>query len=130
MLFKAFAVWLLIAFVEMIHGILRAKFLAPKVGDLRSRQLAVFSGSLLIFLIAYALVPWIDPRSPNEAIQVGTLWFLCMMIFEFSVGRFVFGFSWKWLWKDFNPFQGRLLLLGMIFLFLAPYLVGKIQQLF
>ncbi len=130
MLLKAFAVWLLIAFVEMIHGILRAKFVAPKVGDLRSRQLAVFSGSLLIFLIAYATVPWIGPRTPNDAIQVGALWFFCMMIFEFSVGRLVFGFSWQWLWKDFSPFQGRLLLFGMMFLFLAPYMVGKIQRIF
>ncbi len=130
MLGRAFAIWMLIAIVEMIHGILRAKFLAPKVGDLRSRQLAVFSGSLLIFLITYISVPWISPRTPKEAIQVGAIWFLWMMVFEFSVGRFIFGFSWKWLWKDFNPFQGRLLLFGMIFLFLAPYLVGKMQQIF
>lgn len=49
LIFRAFIIWLLIALIETLHGILRARFLAPKVGDLRSRQLGVFSGCALIF---------------------------------------------------------------------------------
>lgn len=37
-LFRAFAVWLAIIFVEFIRGVLRTLFLAPLVGDLQARQ--------------------------------------------------------------------------------------------
>lgn len=47
-LLRATAVWLVIVAVESAHGILREWFLAPLVGDFRARQLAVFTGSLLI----------------------------------------------------------------------------------
>jgi hypothetical protein len=36
---------------EIVHGIARTLWLAPVVGDFRARQIAVFSGSLLILLI-------------------------------------------------------------------------------
>jgi hypothetical protein len=124
---KAFMIWIVIAFVEMVHGILRARFLAPKVGDFRSRQIAVFSGSILIFLISLASFSWLSPQSPRESLYIGGLWLVCMLMFELTVGHFIFRFSWKWLLNDFNFFKGRLLAFGMLFLFLAPHLVGKIQ---
>jgi hypothetical protein len=39
-------VWLLLMAAEVVHGAVRALFLAPAVGDFRARQLAVFSGAL------------------------------------------------------------------------------------
>lgn len=125
---RALSIWALIAFLEMIQGILRARFLAPKVGDLRSRQIGVFSGSIIFFVITFFSFDWLGITSPQQAFWVGGLWFFCMMLFEFSVGHFVFHFSLKWLLNDFNFFKGRLLAFGMLFLALSPYLVGKIRD--
>lgn len=50
-----------------------------------------------------------------------------VFFFEFILGHFVFKFSWKWLLNDFNVLRGRLLLFGMIFLFFAPFIVGRIK---
>ena len=72
---KGMAVWGLIAFVEVLHGIARARLLAPKVGDLRSRQIGVFTGSPLILALACAFITWIGPVSDSQAVRVGTLWF-------------------------------------------------------
>jgi hypothetical protein len=44
MLLRALFIWPLMAVVEMAHGIIRAKFPAPRIGDLRSWQIAVFTG--------------------------------------------------------------------------------------
>src|SRR5438552_474928 len=52
------AVWLVLIGTESVHGILRTAFLAPRIGDFEARQVAVFTGSLLILAIAYVLVPW------------------------------------------------------------------------
>ncbi|MDZ4083094.1 MAG: hypothetical protein U1E10_09170 [Bdellovibrionales bacterium] len=126
---RAFLIWTLIAVLEVIHGILRARFIAPMIGDLRSRQVGVFSGSLLFFAVTLASFDWMRIDSSEQAFAVGGLWLLCMLVLEFSVGRFVFHFGWKWLFNDFNFFKGRLLAFGMVFLALSPYLVGKIRNL-
>ncbi len=129
MYLRGFAVWICIALVEMVHGILRAKLLTPRVGDLRSRQIAVFTGSFLIFMISYFTILWIGPQNAGDAFYIGLLWFVCMMVFELSVGRFAFGFTWRWLFNDFNLFKGRLLALGMAFLVIAPYVACRIRDL-
>jgi hypothetical protein len=126
---RALLIWTLIAVLEVLHGIARAKIIAPKIGDLRSRQVGVFSGSLLFFAVTIASFDWMRISSSDQAFAVGGLWLLCMLALEFSVGRFVFHFGWKWLFNDFNFFKGRLLAFGMLFLALSPYLVGKIRNL-
>jgi hypothetical protein len=44
---RAFLVWFLIAIFEVIHGVLRAKVIAPRTADLQSRQIGVLTGSLI-----------------------------------------------------------------------------------
>ena len=124
LLLTAFFLWIGIAILEMVHGILRAKFLAPRVGDFRSRQIGVATGSVLILVYTWAIFPWLGLDSASDALQVGLLWFLCMLVFELSIGHFVFRFSWKWLLNDFNLFQGRLLAIGMLVLLGAPWFWG------
>jgi hypothetical protein len=127
--FKGFVIWCLIAIVEVVHGILRTKFLSPKVGDFRSRQIAVLTGSLLIGLIAYFKFHWMGFENSNQAYLIGAQWFFLMVCFEMILGHYVFHFPWKWLLSDFNLFKGRLLPLGMLFLFLSPWLCGKLLNL-
>lgn len=124
---KAAAIWILIAFIETIHGILRARLLTPRVGDLRSRQIAVLTGSVLILVTTYLTFDWLNPPSTQDAIVVGLIWFIAMFIFEMALGHYVFRFPWKWLLNDFNPLKGKLLLFGMIILLLAPYIVGNLK---
>lgn len=127
LILKIFLVWILIAGTEVIHGILRARLLAPMVGDLRSRQIGVFSGCLLVFLIAWYTFDWMQIQTEQEALIAGAAWFMLMLAFELALGHFVFKFSWKWLFDDFNIFRGRLLLLGMLFLGFTPLLIRHMK---
>lgn len=52
------AVWLLVLAVELVHGTLRWIFLRPHVGDFRSGQIGVFTGSVLFLLIVYFCERW------------------------------------------------------------------------
>lgn len=125
---RAILIWVLIAFLEVLHGILRAKVIAPKFGDLRSRQIGVFTGSLIFYAVTLVSFDWMGIRSVDQALAVGGLWLFCMVAFEFSIGRFVFHFPWKFLFNDFNFLKGRLLAFGMLFLAMCPYIVGKIRN--
>lgn len=62
-LLRAFLVWLVIVFVESVHGTLRQLFLAPLVGDFPARRIAFFVGMLLIFLITWMFIHWIRAES-------------------------------------------------------------------
>lgn len=124
---KAFLVWCLIALVEVAHGIARAKLLAPRIGDLRSRQIGIFTGSIIILLITRITIRWIAPPNEQEALAMGVMWAVCMFVFEMLLGRYVFRFSWKWLLQDFNFFKGRLMALGMVVLALAPWLMLRLR---
>lgn len=126
---KAVAVWVLIAIAEVVHGILRVRLLNRRVGDRRARQIAVFTGSGLILIIAWALVPWINPGTVGQCYWIGLLWFVLMMAFEIGFGRLVFRASWKRLLSDFDFRQGGLLSIGMAILFFAPLIAAKIHGL-
>lgn len=120
---KSVIIWLFIAFCETLHGIIRAKFLAPKVGDLRSRQIGVFSGSIIIYFISLFTLNWVKLNSLFDSFTVGAIWLILMLAFEFLVGHFIFHFPWKWLIDEYNVKKGRLLLFGMIFLFFVPTII-------
>ncbi len=116
---RAFAVWLLIAVVESIHGVLRQLFLVPAIGDLPSRQLGVFVGSALILLIAGLTARWLGAVTLRAQLAVGALWVVLIVIFEFGLGA-VLGYRCERMLADYQPSQGGLMGLGLVVLFLAP----------
>ena len=69
---RALAVWLVLIAVEFVHGILRAIFLVPYVGDFRSRQIGVFIRSALILVIAYLFFGWLC-ASNKKLLMVGLM---------------------------------------------------------
>jgi hypothetical protein len=127
-LLHGIAVWLLIALAETVHGTLRTLFLKPAVGDLASRQIGVFTGSLMIVVIACATIGWIGARTTRSLVGVGLLWVALMLPFEISVGR-ALGFSWERIASDYVPWQGGYMILGMTVLALAPLIAARLRAL-
>jgi hypothetical protein len=126
---RALLVFLLIATVEVLHGIGRVVFVAPRLGDFPSRQLAVFTGSALILLVAIATVKWIGATTPGRLAAVGMLWVLLMVAFEIALGRFVFGLPWSRIGEDFDLVHGGLLPIGLLVLALAPIIAARVRRL-
>ncbi len=124
---RAFFVWLVLIAVEFVHGILRTIFLVTVVGDFRSRQIGVFTGSILILAVAYMLVPWLHAAEKKSLISVGVLWVVLTFAFESSFGHYVFGRSWGDLASDYNLFRGGSLLLGMAVLMFAPVIAVRLR---
>jgi len=76
------AIWLILIAAEIVHGIARGIFLAPHVGQFRSNQLGVFTGSIIILVIAVVFVRWIGATRPAQLLTVGFLWLAFMLSFE------------------------------------------------
>jgi hypothetical protein len=124
------AVWLCIISVEVLHGIARAVVLAPAVGDFRARQIAVFTGSLLILVVATSFIRWIRPDSAREAVGVGVVWLLLTLAFEIGFGRYVAHAAWSRIASDYNVFRGGLLPIGLCVLTAAPFITAKFRHVF
>ncbi len=124
---RSVAAWALIALVESIHGTLRVLWLQPRVGELRSRQIAFVTGSLLIVAVAALTVKWIGARSRRELLLVGLLWAALMLLFELSLGRLAAGYSWDRIAADYDPRRGGLMAFGLLLVAAAPWLAARLR---
>jgi hypothetical protein len=123
---RSLAIWLLIICAEIIHGILRAVLLVPIVGEFRSNQIGVFTGSAIIILIAYFTVRWIGAKRLGELLTVGFIWLSLTVSFEFLFGRLVMELSWEELLAGYNIAEGGLMPLGLLMLLFIPVIAAKL----
>lgn len=126
---RALIVWLVLIAVEFCHGILRAIFLVPLVGDFRSRQIGVFTGSLLILAVACVFIRWLHAPDTKSRLLVGVLWLVLTVAFELSIGHFVLGRSWDDLGADYNISRGGFLPTGLVVLELSPVIAAQLRRL-
>ncbi len=123
---RATLVWMLIMLAETGHGVVREVFIAPLIGGLRARQLGVFVGCVIIFVIALLLARWMKAGTSRDQFRVGAYWVALTLIFELALGR-AMGASWTRILSDYNPSHGGLMLAGLAFMFLTPWLTRKIR---
>lgn len=105
----------------------RVIFLVPSLGEFRSNQIGVFTGSLIILAIALLFVRWIGASRYAELLGIGVLWLGLTLAFEFLFGHFVAGASWQRLLSDYNVLEGGFLGFGMVFLTLSPWIAGRVR---
>ncbi|TWU32840.1 hypothetical protein Poly41_52170 [Novipirellula artificiosorum] len=125
---KGITIWVIIILAEIIHGILRAIILVPNVGEFRSNQIGVFTGSAIILAIAYFTIRWIGAKSRLELLMVGAIWLFFTVTFELCFGRLVVGLSWERLGADYNVLNGGLMPIGLLVLFFSPMITVKLRD--
>ena len=128
LLFRSFAVWLVIAGAESVHGTLRALFLAPLTGDFVARQVAVFTGSVIIVVIAYGFRRWTSARTLGQQLFVGSVWVVLTFVFEVGLGFLVMGLSWEQILSDYDLPRGGLMPLGLIVMLIAPVISAHLRR--
>jgi hypothetical protein len=113
---------LALATVEMLHGIARQKYLAPKLGKERALKLSIVTGSLLAFAVCSLLVPQTGLFRRPELLGLGAGLAAFMAAFDIVVARFLMRRPWSKIVPDFDPRTGNYLLFGLLFLVFAPLL--------
>ncbi len=126
-LLRSLLVWLVLIAAEILHGIVRSLVLVPYLGEFRSNQLGVFSGSVIILAIAYAFLRWIGVHRNSHLMMIGLLWLVLTLSFEMLFGRLVVGASWQRLASDYDVLHGGLLPWGMLVLFLSPWIAARLR---
>jgi lipoprotein signal peptidase len=124
--FRATLVWMLIMLAETGHGMVREVFIAPVIGGFRARQIGVLVACVLIFVIAWLTTRWMNASTRRQQLTIGAYWVLLTLLFEFVLGRAT-GASWSRLLSDYNPARGGVMLLGLAFMFITPWLTRKLR---
>lgn len=128
MIRRSVAVWCVLIGVEIAHGIVRAIWLVPMVGEFQSRQIGVFTGTIINLTVAALFIRWIHPTRVAHAIAVGVLWLMLTLAFELTFGRLAMHASWQRILSDYDLAHGGLLPIGLVVLALAPLIAAKLRN--
>jgi hypothetical protein len=123
---RASIVWLFMMAAETLHGVVREVMIAPLIGDFRARQVAVLSGTILIFLISFVFTRWLKGSSVKDFLLVGGLWVLLTLGFEILLGRFAIGMTWARIFSDYDLSNGGLMAVGLLAMCLTPLVTAKL----
>jgi hypothetical protein len=118
---------MLIVLAETLHGIVRGIFLAPVVGDLRSRQWGVPIGCAICLLIACLTSRWWQTTGRLSRLWVGLFWVVLTVLFEIALGR-ALGLGWDRILSDYNPMRGGFMLFGLAFMLASPLLAAALRN--
>jgi hypothetical protein len=124
---RAVGLWVLLMAAETLQGLWGVKVLTIWVGDEFARDVGVFTGSLIILLIAFACIGWISARDPKVLLMVGATWVALTISYEAVLGRIAFARSWSEIAADFDVSRGRLLPFGLLVLLFAPLLAAWVR---
>jgi hypothetical protein len=124
---RAVAVWLLLMCAEVVHGIARTLWLAPAVGDFRARQIAVFTGSVLILAIVSLTIRWLRAGETRSLLTMGLTWVVLTLVFELGLGR-VLGYSWDRIAADYNLIRGGLMPIGFAVMAASPVMAARLRR--
>jgi len=83
--------------------------------------------AILVGLYIWAMGRFLGLSSPVEAIGVGLMWMVLTIIFEFALGRYVVGDSWGKLIGDYDILEGRVWVLFILWVGLAPFAFYRIK---
>lgn len=122
-----FFLWFPIVFIAILNGTFRVKFLMKYFNELRAHQLSVLTGITLFAIFIWIITGYWVIESSSQALMIGFMWLLMTVLFEFVFGHYVMKNSWEKLLADYKIQDGRLWILVLIWVTIAPYLFFNLR---
>lgn len=122
MLKKYFFLWFPMIIIAILNGIVRQTVYTIYLDELSAHQLSVFSALLFFGIYLWIVSGKWRITSSSQSYQIGIMWLLMTIAFEFLFGHYVMGHSWELLLHDYNLFEGRLWIIVLLWIGLSPSL--------
>lgn len=129
MIFRAIAIWFGVLLLAVLNGGAREAWLIPRLGDQGGRALSTVILCALVFLVTWLTIGWIRPASVGDALQVGILWAVLTLAFEFLAGHYAFGKPWVVLLEDYDIRRGRIWIAVLVMVLIAPLWTTRLKGL-
>ena len=91
---RAFTIWITLLILAILNGGARDMLITPKIGDSAGHIISIISFCVLILLVSYFSIRWINPTGSIEPLIIGSFWVTLTVAFAFLAGHYVFGNSW------------------------------------
>ena len=118
--------WFIFPLIGILNGTLRELTYKKIVGDLPAHQISTATGIIFFWIIFYFIFRKWKIESVKNAFIVGFVWLLLTILFEFGFGHYIMGNSWEKLFHDYNLAEGRVWILFLIWITVAPFVFYKI----
>ncbi len=128
MILKYAIAWIPMVFIAIANGAIRQLGYERLLGELSAHQLSCLTGIMLFLLYTWCLSLYWPLESSRQAFTIGLIWLTLTIAFEFLFMHYGAKVSWARLFHDYNILEGRLWVLVLFSVFLAPYVVFKIRS--
>ncbi|GAA4815872.1 hypothetical protein GCM10011365_01480 [Marinicella pacifica] len=120
---KVFTVWIIILVMAIMNGTFRESVLIPKIGIRSGFFISGLILSVLILIVTYLTLPWLNIHRNSELIVVGCGWLFLTLMFEFSFGLFR-GLSFQKIFEAYTFKDGNIWPVVLLVTALAPLMAG------
>lgn len=128
MILRYVIAWIPMIFIGIINGIVREVTYGKYLNELRAHQVSTITGVLLFSFYIWALTRLWSIESLEQALIIGFIWLGLTVVFEFTFGHYVAGHSWSRLLSDYNILAGRVWIVVLIWIAIAPLLFSRFLQ--
>ena len=125
MIHKYIFSWFGLLIIAMINGAFRDLAYKPFLGELLSHQVSVGIGISLFGLFIWYLSNRWPLSSSNQAWAIGFIWLSMTVAFEFLFFHYARGVPWSVLLHDYNILEGRVWVLVLVWVTIAPWLIWR-----
>lgn len=128
MILKYTFAWFGMPIIGIINGAVREFVYGKRLAELTAHQVSTVTGIVLFGLYVWLLsLRWRIP-SAGQAIAIGLIWLALTVAFEFLFGHYVMEHPWSRLFYDYDLLAGRLWVLVLIWVTIAPYVFHKLTS--
>ncbi|MEI7613793.1 MAG: hypothetical protein WCK63_12860 [Betaproteobacteria bacterium] len=119
-LWKILLAWLVMLLVSIANGAIRDFSYGQQISELAAHQISTASGIVLLGMVIAGYCRLTPPSSAAEAISLGLFWVGLTLAFEFLFFHYVGGHSWSALLANYNVLEGRVWVLLLAWIAVAP----------
>lgn len=112
--------WLPLVLIAILNGALRELGYKQFMKELHAHQISTLIGMVLVAIYVWIMGLIWPIESLTQAFQIGGIWLLLTILFEFGFGHFIMGHPWEKLFFDYNIFAGRVWLLFILWTAVSP----------
>jgi hypothetical protein len=128
MILKYAIAWIPMVFIAMVNGLIRQFGYGKFLSELSAHQLSCLTGIILFLLYTWFLSLYWALEPSCQTFTIGFIWLTLTIAFEFLFMHYGVRVPWERLLYDYNIFEGRLWVLVLFSVFLAPYAVFRIRS--
>jgi hypothetical protein len=127
MVLKYTLFWIPMVFIAIINGAIRDLTYKKYLGELSAHQVSTVTGIILFGIYIYALGLRWKLESARQALIVGMIWLSLTVAFEFIFFHYAIGRPWSELLGAYNILEGKVWVLVLVFIAVAPCIFYRIQ---